>query len=139
MTQYHYDRFDTPDDERYGKWSVNFGTNPLGDVDKAVMFLDEAEAAFTRRPETLEPGVLKELAGTYETPTGTRFQVVLKEDGELFLVFTGQPERKLNPYKGLKFRIPEFSDAVWEFVMENGKATALKQRDPSGEFTYTRK
>ncbi len=24
MTHYHYDRFDTPDDERYGKWSVNF-------------------------------------------------------------------------------------------------------------------
>ena len=139
MTHYHYDRFDTPDDERFGKWSVNFSTNPQGDVDKALMSLDEAEASFTRRPETLAAGVLKQLAGTYETATGSRFQVVLKEDGGLFLLFAGQPERKLIPYKGLRFRIPEFSDVVWEFVMENGQVKALKQRDPSGEFTFTKK
>jgi CubicO group peptidase (beta-lactamase class C family) len=139
MTHYHYDRFDTPDDERYGKWSVNFGTSPQGDVDRAVMSLDEAEATFTRRPETLDPGVAKQLAGAYETSTGAKFQVVLKEDGGLFLLFAGQPERKLIPHKGLKFRIPEFSDVVWEFVVENGQAKALKQRDPSGEFTYPKK
>lgn len=139
MTHYHYDRFDTPDDERYGKWSVNFLTNPQGDVDRASMSLDEAEALFTRRAETLDPAVLKALPGTYETPTGAKFQVVLKEDGGLFLVFPGQPERKLIPYKGLRFRIPEFSDVVWEFVVENGQAKAIKQRDPSGEFTYPRR
>jgi CubicO group peptidase (beta-lactamase class C family) len=139
LTHYHYDRFDTPDDEREGRYSVNFGTNPQGDVDKASMSLDEAEAAFTRRPETLDPGTRKQLAGTYETPTGVKFQVVLKEDGGLFLLFIGQPERKLIPYKGLKFRIPEFSDVVYEFVLENGQVKALKQRDPSGEFTFTRK
>jgi CubicO group peptidase (beta-lactamase class C family) len=139
MTHYHYDRFDTPDDERYGKWSVNFGTSAQGDVDRALMSLDEAEAAFMRQPETLDASVLKQLAGTYETPTGARFQLVLKEDGGLFLLFTGQPEQKLVPYKGLKFRIKEFSDVVYEFVLENGQAKALKRRDPSGEFTYTRK
>jgi hypothetical protein len=57
----------------------------------------------------------------------------------LFLGFVGQPERKLVPYKGLKFRVPAFSDVIYEFVVENGQAKALKQRDPSGEFTYTRK
>jgi hypothetical protein len=139
MTHYQYDRFDTPDDERYGKWSVNFATNPQGDVDRALMSLDEAEATFTRRPERLDASTARLVAGTYETPTGARFQVVLKEDGSLFLLFTGQPEQKLVPYKGLKFRIPEFSDVVWEFVVENGQAKALKRRDASGEFTYTRK
>jgi hypothetical protein len=139
MTHYHYDRFDTPDDERFGKWSVNFSTNPQGDVDKALMSLDEAEVTFVRRPQTLDTAALKQLAGTYETPTGSKFQVVLKEDGGLFLLFAGQPEQKLVPYKGLKFRIPEFSDVVFEFVVENGQAKALKRRDASGEFTYTRK
>jgi len=139
MTHYHYDRFDTPDDEHYGKWSVNFGTNPQGDVDRALMSLDEAEVTFTRRPERLDPSILRELAGTYETPTAAKFQVVLKQDGSLFLAFAGQPERRLIPYKGLKFRVAEFSDVVWEFVVENGKAKALKQRDPSGEFTYIRR
>jgi CubicO group peptidase (beta-lactamase class C family) len=139
MTHYHYDRFDTPDDERYGKWSVNFATNPQGDVDRVLMSLDEAEVTFTRRPETLDAAVLKQLAGTYETPTGSKFQVVLKDDGGLFLLFAGQPEQKLIAYKGLKFRIPEFSDVVYEFVVENGQAKALKRRDASGEFTYARK
>jgi hypothetical protein len=43
MTEFHYDHFDTVDDEEDGKWSVNFRTNPQGDVDQAVISLDEAE------------------------------------------------------------------------------------------------
>jgi Domain of unknown function (DUF3471) len=54
LSHFHYDRFDTADDEENGKWSVNFSTNPQGDVDKATMSLDEAEATFVRRPPTLD-------------------------------------------------------------------------------------
>jgi CubicO group peptidase (beta-lactamase class C family) len=139
LAHFHYDRFDTPDDEEHGKWSVNFLTNPQGDVDKAVMSLDEAEAVFTRQAEVLDPKVLAALAGTYETPVGVKFQVVLKEDNSLCLVFPGQPEEKLIPYKGLKFRIKDFSDVVFEFVVENGQAKALKQIDPSGVAVFPRK
>lgn len=139
MTHFHYDRFDTPDDEQYGKWSVNFHTNPQGDVNKAVMSLDEAEATFTRKPQTLDPATLKQLPGTYETPTGAKFQVVLKEDGTLVLTLPGQPETTLIPYKGLNFHIKEFSDLTVEFVVENGQVKALKQRGPSGEYVFPRK
>ena len=140
MTHFHYDRFDTPDDERYGKWSVNFRTNPLGDIDRAVMSLDEAEAVFTRKPEALDPKLLQQLVGTYETTNGFKFHVVRKEeDGGLYLVFPGQPDQKLVPYKDLKFRVPEFSDLVFEFVVENGQVKALKERGPSGEYIHTRK
>ncbi len=138
MRHFHYDRFDTLDDERYGKWSVNFGTNPQGDIDKAAMSLDEAEVTFTRRANTLDPQLLTQLAGTYEIPTGFKFQVVLKKDGSLYLVFQGQPERKLIPYKGLAFRGQRFSDTRFEFVMENGQVKALNQRDPSGEYVFVR-
>lgn len=139
MTHFHYDRFDTADDELYGKWSVVFQTNSQGDVDKAFMSLDEAEATFTRKPETLDPKLLKQLAGTYETPTGDKFPVVLKEDGSLYLAFTGRSEQKLIPYKGLKFKIKEFSDVIFEFVIENGQIKSLKLRNPSGENVFTRK
>jgi CubicO group peptidase (beta-lactamase class C family) len=139
MTHFHYDRFDTPDDEQEGKWSVNFGTNPQGDVDKTVMSLDEAEATFTRKPVTLDPSLVKKLSGTYETPTGAKFQVVLKDDGSLYLVFVGQPELKLIPYKGLQFHVKEFSDLTIEFVVENGQVKSMKQRDPSGEYVFPRK
>ena len=138
LTHFHYDRFDTPDDEIEGKWSVNFVTSPQGDISKAVMSLDQAEAAFTRRPETLARDVLQQLAGTYETPTGFKFQVILKEDGCLYRVFPGAPEDKLIAYKGLQFHVKEFSDHVLEFVMENGQVKALKQRDPSGEYVFPR-
>jgi len=134
LSHFHYDRFDTPDHELWGKWSVNFSTNPQGDVDKAVMSLDEAEVAFTRKPQTLDPEILQQLVGTYETPTGRKLQVVLKEDGWLFL-----GEEKLIPYKGLKFRSERFSDLVFEFVIENGHVKALKKRNPRGEYTLMRK
>jgi hypothetical protein len=41
--------------------------------------------------------------------------------------------------KGLRFRTPQFSDVIFEFVMENGQVKALKQTDPSGEFSFPRK
>ena len=139
MTHFHYDRFDTPDDERYGKWSVNFRTNPQGDVDQAVMSLDEAEAVFTRKPETLDPKLLSQLAGNYETPSGIKLQVVFNEATGLSLVAPGAPPFRLIHTKGLRFSTPQFSDLVLEFVMENGRVTGLKQRDPSGEQTLPRK
>jgi CubicO group peptidase (beta-lactamase class C family) len=140
MTHFHYDRFDTPDDERYGKWSVSFVTNPQGDVDKAVMSLDEGEVTFTRKPETVDSKLLQRLTGTYETATGYKFQVVFREvDNSLYLVLPGQPDEKLIPYKGLKFRVQEFSDVLFEFMEENSQIKALKQRSPSGEYVFTRK
>jgi hypothetical protein len=138
MSHYHYDRFDTPDDEQYGKFSVNFRTNPQGDIAAAVISLDEAEAVFTRKPETLEPALLGKLAGTYLTPSNVKFQVTYQPGAGLALVFPGGPPQKLIPVKGLKFRTPQFADTIYEFVMDADKVTGLKERDPSGEFTFTR-
>src|SRR5438093_720052 len=92
LTHFHYDRFDTPDDEQDGKWSVNFSTNPQGEIDKAVLSLDEAEVSFVRRiPATLFAlETLRPYAGTYETPTGAKFEVLLTETGVLGLAFPGQ-------------------------------------------------
>ena len=137
LTHFHYDRFDTPNDELDGKWSVNFQTSPQGDVDRAVMSLDEAEAVFVRRAPTLDPALAAKLVGTYETVTGFKLQVVLREG--LVMVAPGDSDTKLVPYKGLKFRSPEFSDLLFEFVLENGVVKSLKQTDPSGEYTLTRK
>ena len=139
MSHFHYDRFDTPDDEQDGKWSVNFRTNPQGDVDQAVMSLDEAEAVFTRKPETADPKLLAQLAGTYETPDGIKLEVVYNVVSGLSFVAPGAPPAKLNLLKGLKFRTPQFADVIVEFVMENGRVTALKQRDPSGEYVFPRR
>ena len=139
MTRFHYDRFDTPDDEQDGKWSVNFRTNPQGDVDQAVMSLDEAEAVFVRKPAAIDPKLLSQMAGAYETPGGVKIQIVLAPSGKLSLVLPGQPVIPLTQLKGLSFRTPYFSDEVLEFVVQNGEVKALKQRDPSGEFTLPKR
>jgi CubicO group peptidase (beta-lactamase class C family) len=138
MTHFHYDRFDTPDDEQDGKWSVNFSTNPQGDIDKATMSLDEAEAVFTRRAPALSDDLMKRLAGTYESPNGSKFQVVIKPGSGLVVAFPGAPDQKLLPYKGLEFRVQEFADVVFEFIEENGQIKAIKEIDPSGEYTFKR-
>jgi hypothetical protein len=139
MTRFHYDRFDTPDDEQDGKWSVNFRTNPQGDIDEAAMSLDEAEAVFVRKPDTIEPKLMSQLAGAYETPSGVKIQAALAPDGKLSLVLPGQPVIPLIHVKGLVFRDPRFSDATLEFVVQDGHVTGLKQKDPSGELTFPKK
>jgi len=102
------------------------------------MSLDEAEAMFVRRPATLDDELVKRFVGTYETPNGGKFQVVMKPGSGLYVVFPGAPEQKLIPYKGLKFRVQEFADVVFEFVEENGQIKALKEIDPTGEYTFKR-
>jgi hypothetical protein len=138
LSHFHYDRFDTPDDEQYGKFSVNFRTNPQGDVDNAVMSLDQAEVVFTRKPETIDSKVLEKLAGTYLTPSKVKFQVTYTPGTGLALAFPGGPPQKLIPIKGMQFRTPQFADVIYEFVLENGQVKGLKERDPSGEYTFTR-
>jgi CubicO group peptidase (beta-lactamase class C family) len=137
LTHFHYDRFDTPDDELEGKSSVNFQTNPQGDIDKAVMSLDEGEAVFVRKATQIDPSTVQKLIGTYETATGSKFHVKTKDGSNLVLASPGSPEMKLLPYKGLQFKCTESSDLIFEFVMEKGVIKALKQTDPSGEYTLT--
>lgn len=139
MTQFHYDRFDTPDDEQEGKFSVNFRTNPQGDVNQALMSLDEAEAVFTRKPETLDPKLVSELAGTYETPSGFKLTVNVNNGGAITLLNPGDPPLPLEHLKGMRFRTPQFADLIIEFVVENGQVKAMKQKDPSGEFSFPKK
>ena len=138
MSHFHYDRFDTPDDEQYGKFSVNFRANPQGDIDSAVISLDQAEVAFTRKPEAIDPSLLEELAGVYLTPSKVKFEVRYQPGTGLSIAFPGAPPQKLVHLKGMQFRTPLFADDIYEFVVENGQVKALKEREPSGEFTYPR-
>src|SRR5258708_2040723 len=139
LMHFRYDRFDTADDEENGKWSVNFRTNPQGDVEQAVMSLDQAEAAFTRKPEKLDPKLLTQLAGNYETPTGGKLQVNYQEKTGISLGSPGSPPLQLTQVKGFRFRSPQFSDVTFEFVVENGQVKALTQRSPIGAFSFPRK
>ena len=141
LSHFHYDRFDTPDDEEDGKSSVNFLTNPQGEIDRAEMSLDEAAAVFVRRvPAALSaPGTLRQYVGAYQTPSGGKFDVVVRPDGTLALQYASGTFQNLIPWQPHRFRIKEFPDMVFEFLSTDGKVTELKQSDPSGEYRFIRK
>ena len=139
LIHYHYDRFDTPNDEQFGQWSVNFKTNPQGEIFQAVMSLDESEAAFGRKPDASlsDPKTLRQYVGKYSFG-GSVFEVSLKSDNTLAFSIPGQPAYQLLPYKQRKFRIQAFSDLTFEFVVQGGTVVSMKQTDPSGEYEFKR-
>jgi CubicO group peptidase (beta-lactamase class C family) len=139
LEHFHYDRFDTPDDEEFGRFSLNFRTNPAGDVQTIAISLDEGEQLFTRKPPTIDPAVLQKLAGTYLTPTKSKFQITYTPGSGIALVFPGGAPQALTPVKGLTFRTARYADDTFEFVLDaSGNPTSIKERDPSGELTYPR-
>ena len=136
LSHFHYDRFDTPDDEQDGKFSLNFRTNPMGEIDSVEISLDEAAVTFTRRvPAALSSdATLQMYAGTYISPSGGK--TVLTFQPGKGLAIRGGPD--LQPWRPQQFRIKEFPDVVITFQVEGGKVVAMKQRDPSGEFVFPR-
>jgi hypothetical protein len=109
MAHFHYDRFDNPDDERDGKCSVNFRTDPQRDIDLSAMSLDEAEAVVVSKPDTIDPKLMSQLPGSYETSGGVNVQAALAAGGKLSLVLPGQPVIPLSQVKGLTLRTKQFS------------------------------
>lgn len=102
------------------------------------MSLDQAEVTFTRQGEALDRELLEQLAGTYQTASEFKFQVVLKEDNFLYLIALEEPDEKLVPDKNLTFQSAKFSDIRFEFVMEEGQVQALTRKTPTGEYVYQR-
>ena len=141
LGHFHYDRFDTPDDEQDGMASVNFLTNSQGEIDRAEMSLDEAAVTFTRRVPAVLSSVttLRQYLGTYETPSGGKFDVVLRPDNTLAIRNADGTFQNLMPWRPNRFRIKEFPDVVFEFTVVDGRATELKQSVPSGEYKFVRK
>jgi hypothetical protein len=138
LSRFHYDRFDTPDDEQYGKWSVNFLTNPMGEVDGAEMSLDESAVTFHRRvPAALSAeSTLRQYAGSYTAPSGATVKVVYRPG--VGLVLPGSPDVELQPWRPHQFRLARFPDVVVSFDVKDGQVTAMRQRDPAGEYVFPR-
>jgi len=138
LSHFHYDRFDTPDDEEDGKFSLNFRTSPMGEVDSAEISLDEAAVTFKRRvPAALtSDAILQQYAGTYLTPSGGKVEVAFQPGKGLSIRGAGGAD--LQPWRPHQFRVKEFPDVVISFTVEGGKVVSMRQRDPSGEFVFPR-
>ena len=136
LSHFHYDRFDSPDDETDGKFSFNFRTSPMGEIESVDLSLDEAAVTFVRQvPAALKAdSTLQQYAGTYLSPSGGKVLIAFQPGKGLTL-----PDgTELQPWRPGQFRIKEFPDVIVSFTVEGGKVTSMKQRDPSGEFTFPR-
>ncbi len=132
LTHYHYNRFDTPNDENFGKWSLNFGVSPQGEINTCIISIDEGQVTFNKKVDeslaSLE--VLKQYIGKYKF-AGFEFEVKLKNDQ---LAIIGTTDDLLIPYKKALFKVEKFDDLQIEFVMDNNKTVGLKYMTPSGVY-----
>ena len=140
LEHFHYDRFDTPDDQIYGKFSVNFSINPKGDIHSAMVSLDESEVSFMKMPdESLsDPETLQKYVGNYEL-AGTVIEIALNKDGVLKAMIPGQPAYTLVPYKKHEFTFKEFSDSTIKFVLDGEVVKMMQSITPGGTYEYLKK
>ena len=137
LHHFHYDRFDTTNDEEDGLYTLNYQTNPQGDIDRFVVSLDQGEVTFMKKAdETLNTvEILSKYAGKYKVGTNT-LEVILKDKNHLFM--KGAPDIELIPYQPNIFKTKEFADIVIEFILENGKVKSMIQKDGSGQYEIMR-
>jgi CubicO group peptidase (beta-lactamase class C family) len=140
LDHYHYDRFDTPDDQLLGKYSVNFSTNPQGEIATAVMSIDEGEVAFLKKPDASLSAAttLNNYVGSYEL-AGDIVKIELMDGNQLIALSTGQPPITLVPYKTNKFKVKEFSDYLVDFSVEGNDVKKMKLVMPGGAYDYVKK
>jgi len=140
LSRVRYDRFDTPDDEEHGRWTVNFLTGVNGEVDRVEMPIDGGVVVFRRRiPAALaNVDTLRRFVGTYGASSITRFNVVLRTDSSLAIKDSRGRFQRLVPVQPNRFRVSELPDVLLEFSIFDGRATAIRASDPAGEVTFHR-
>ena len=139
LNHFNYERFDSDDDELDGKQSINFATNPQGEVDRLTISLDEAQAQFVRRAPMPATDTLQRLVGSYQDSSGNLFEVQLNAPNGLKIMSVGTPAMLLLPYRGLIFEARDFADTTFEFLEADGRVTGFKRSNPSGVYRYSRK
>ena len=140
LSHVQYDRFDTPDDDEDGRWSVNFLTNVKGEIDRAEVPIDDQVVTFKRRiPAALTSvATLRQYLGTYGTSSPVRFDVVLRGDSSLAIKDSSGALQALVPVGAKQFRMKEYPDVLLEFSVVDGRATAIKASDPAGQLSFLR-
>lgn len=133
LSHYHYNRFDTPNHEIIGKWSVNFNVDAQGELNSAFMTVDGLQVKFNKKTAAhlSDPATLNQYTGVYEF-AGVRFTIQLK-DGQLEFSGGGASD-VLIPHKEGIFKIALVDDATIEFIQEDGKTVALTYRIPTGVY-----
>lgn len=134
LKQYHYNRFETPNDEDFGKWSINFNISAQGEINTAIISIDQGQVTFSKKIDASleDTEILRQYAGTYEF-AGTKYVIKLKD---YKLVLAGTVDSTLKAYKKNIFKVENFDDIRIEFLKEKNKINGLKANTPGGVYEF---
>ena len=134
LKQYHYNRFETPNDEDFGKWSINFNISAQGEINTAIISIDQGQVTFSKKIDASleDTEILRQYAGTYEF-AGTKYVIKLKD---YKLVLAGTVDSTLKAYKKNIFKVENFDDIRIEFLKEKNKINGLKANTPGGIYEF---
>ena len=137
LMHYHYNRFVTPNDEDFGKWSINYEISAQGEINRATMSIDEGQVVFTKMIDASlsDPKILSRYTGKYDY-AGSEFEIVIK-NGKL--VMEGPPDEVFIPFKENIFKSEKFDDLQLEFEMDGDKVIKIKYKTPAGVYEAMRK
>lgn len=129
LSHYHYNRFDTPDDEDFGKWSLNYLINPQGEIGSFTVSLDQKEAKFVKKVDPLlsNPKVLQQYVGFYGDES---FEFEVKMTGEKLTY--GGLNTALIPHKPHVFKVENFDDRLIEFIVETNGVEGIRLKYSEG-------
>ena len=146
----HYDVFEPFDKDpkdgidTSGKSSpVQFQMNMTGDIESVLMTLEPTlkPIIFSRTVRAKEMSIdsLKQFVGDYQLGPAV-IKIFIKNDKNLYLFVTGQPEYELVPVEKDKFTIKSLSGFTVQFSRnDKNEVVELLSIQPNGTFKATRK
>jgi CubicO group peptidase (beta-lactamase class C family) len=142
LEHWHYDVFRSTDDEVFENVKIVFHTNLRGDLEEVHVPIQTgvADIVFARvASESMkDPEFLRRFVGAYTTDSGQTTMTISLEGATLKMNVPGQPTYELVPYEGTEFTVKNLTGYSVEFVVEDGKVTAIKSKQPNGTFTLKR-
>ncbi|MCX6163261.1 MAG: serine hydrolase [Ignavibacteriae bacterium] len=142
LSHYHYDIFETIDNDVIPKIKISFYTNLKGDIDKISIPLQDGvkDIEFKKVVEKkdIDKSSLNKYIGDYEI-SGTVTKISLRGGNTLILSITGQPDYELIPIGENGFNIKDLEGFSVKFTEVSGKITEIVFNQPNGVFTAKRK
>jgi hypothetical protein len=142
LKHYHYDIFETVDNDVIPKIKISFYTNLKGDIDKISIPLQDGvkDIEFKKAVEikNVDKSSLEKYVGDYEV-TGIVTKISIRGGNTMILTVPGQPDYELIPTGENEFNIKNLEGFSVKFTEVSGKITEMIFNQPNGVFTAKRK
>jgi|WetSurMetagenome_2_1015567.scaffolds.fasta_scaffold39463_2 CubicO group peptidase (beta-lactamase class C family) len=142
LKHYHYDIFETFENDEVPNTKISFFSNLKGDIDKATVPLQSGvkDIEFKRVVEkkNVDKSSLEKYVGEYEI-SGVVTKVNIRGINTLILTVPGQPDYELIPTGNNEFDLKDLAGFSVKFTELSGKITEIIFNQPNGIFTAKRK